>query len=126
MLTLRCRCSFSVASRSGDVCNNCLYMAGTEMEHIRDLDEAHIEAHLPKLSLYYGRTDGWVPLAHYERMKERFPHADIHLCNPEIPHAFVLGYSDAVARLVAASFEKHLGLRKSASASAVLATADSA
>jgi hypothetical protein len=100
----------SVCESSGRVCYNCLHMAGTEMEHIRGLDDDHVRAHLPKLSLYYGRTDGWVPLAHYERMRTVFPDADVHLCDPAIPHAFVLGHSEAMARLVAASVRRHLGL----------------
>ena len=80
------------------------------MEHIQALDEALVEANLERLSFYYGRTDGWVPLEHYERMLKRFPTADVTLCPPEIPHAFVLGHSDAVAQLVAASLRKRLSI----------------
>ena len=80
------------------------------MEHIRALDEDLIRSNLQRLSFFYGRTDGWVPLAHYERMIATFPDADAHLCPPEIPHAFVLGHSDAVAKLVAPSLRRRLGL----------------
>ncbi|RUP49115.1 hypothetical protein BC936DRAFT_143265 [Jimgerdemannia flammicorona] len=75
----------------GHVVNNALYMAGQEMEMIAELDEVFYEEHVDKFVIYYGVGDRWVPVEHHREMLERFPEANIHLCEENLPHAFVLG-----------------------------------
>jgi hypothetical protein len=55
------------------VVNNALFMAGTEMREIQELDHDTINLHASKIYGFYGRTDGWVPLDHYSEMKEKLP-----------------------------------------------------
>ncbi|CAO2605097.1 Lipid droplet-associated hydrolase [Lemmus lemmus] len=54
-----------------------------------------------QLTFYYGKTDGWCPVRYYEDMKKDFPDGDIRLCEKGISHAFVLGFSQEVAAIVA-------------------------
>jgi len=55
------------------VVNNALFMAGTEMREIKELDHETLRQHNSKIHGFYGRTDGWVPIDHYEEMKEMLP-----------------------------------------------------
>lgn len=84
-----------------------LFMAANEMKSIRELDQETVMKHGDKLVFFYGQTDGWVPLSHYEEMKQLIPQAEIFLCNREIPHAFVLGYGADLASSVANVIFKH-------------------
>lgn len=54
-----------------------------------------------QLSFYYGKTDGWCPVKYYEDMKKDFPEGNIYLCEKGIPHAFVLGFNQEMATIVA-------------------------
>ncbi|KJE92912.1 hypothetical protein CAOG_03794 [Capsaspora owczarzaki ATCC 30864] len=81
--------------------SNVLYMAAHEFEEIGDWDSRVIQANLDKLVFYYGRTDGWVPLSHFDRTRETFPAARAILCERQLKHAFVLeGGSEQMAELV--------------------------
>ncbi|KAI9146556.1 hypothetical protein BKA69DRAFT_37283 [Paraphysoderma sedebokerense] len=80
---------------------NCLYMANYEMDEIKKLDADVIDKYISKLIFYYGTTDKWVPLSHYEMTKKRWPKADIHLCQDSFPHAFVLGHGEPMGQKVA-------------------------
>nr|XP_015855433.2 lipid droplet-associated hydrolase [Peromyscus maniculatus bairdii] len=80
---------------------NAAYLGGQEMIQVRKRADEIIKEHLPKLTFYYGRTDGWCPVKYYEDMKKDFPEGDIRLCEKGISHAFVLGFSQEVAAIVA-------------------------
>ncbi|TPX64733.1 hypothetical protein SpCBS45565_g05654 [Spizellomyces sp. 'palustris'] len=80
---------------------NTLYLASHEMREIKDLDEETVEKNIEKFVFYYGTKDEWCPVWHWEQMSAKFPKAEIHLCRDELPHAFVLGYSDIMGRKVA-------------------------
>jgi len=79
---------------------NTFYMAKTYIKVLYEADYDIIEKHLDKLLFYYGTTDGWVPIKFYENMKKRFPSGNIHLCDREIRHAFVLDSSEEMAETV--------------------------
>lgn len=82
--------------------NHALYMAATEMDDMKELDEsiiAIIHKHESKLTFYYGSADKWAPLSFYERMRNRFSKVDIRLCDCGYPHDFVLDSSEQVAKL---------------------------
>lgn len=89
----------------GKVSNNAIYMAGTEMKKIRELDHETVRTYEETLHAFYGQTDGWVPLDHYEDMKLNFPKAKTHLCDADIPHAFVLGYGAKLGKKVSESLK---------------------
>jgi hypothetical protein len=80
-----------------------LYLGRHELREISDLDDETIKTiskHQQKWIMYFGTTDKWVPISYYERIKSTFPGADIILCNQEISHAFVNGYSMEIAAKV--------------------------
>ena len=52
---------------------NALYMAHCEFGEILDLNVGLIGDNIDKLTFYYGCTDQWAPMAHYEKIKELFP-----------------------------------------------------
>lgn len=71
------------------------------MMYVGKRDDDAIKEFLPKLTFYYGKTDSWCPVKYYEDMKKDFPAGDIRLCEKGIAHAFVLGFSQEVAAIVA-------------------------
>ncbi|KNE61777.1 hypothetical protein AMAG_06575 [Allomyces macrogynus ATCC 38327] len=87
---------------------NALYMANHEMDKILQLDLPTIDRWLPHLTFYYGTTDQWVPLHMWHEVSEWWPNGDIHLCEKELPHAFVLGHGQAMGEIVAGWLNKHL------------------
>ncbi|KAJ3097119.1 hypothetical protein HDU97_005274 [Phlyctochytrium planicorne] len=78
-----------------------------EMQQVKELDEEIIRDHLDKMIFYYSKDDRWAPLSHFEDMKERFPSANIHLCDKDLPHSFVIGYSDVMAYKVRDWIKQH-------------------
>lgn len=80
---------------------NAAYLGSQEMMQVGKRDDEAIKELLPKLTFYYGKTDGWCPVKYYEDMKKDFPGGDIRLCEKGIAHAFVLGFSQEVAAIVA-------------------------
>ena len=87
--------------------NNALYMAGTEMREIRELDEETFRTHSSKIYGFYGQTDGWVPLNHYHEMRETLPASQVHLCDEDIPHAFVLGKGEKLGKVVGSTLASY-------------------
>ncbi|KAI9291390.1 hypothetical protein K502DRAFT_368491 [Neoconidiobolus thromboides FSU 785] len=71
-----------------------------EMIQISDLNEEFYIKNENKLTIYYGKNDGWAPEKHYVNMKELIPNANILLCNQQIPHAFILDHSSLMAKMV--------------------------
>lgn len=80
---------------------NAAYLGSQEMIRVVKRDDDIIREHLPKLTFYYGKTDGWCPIKYYEDMKKDFPEGNIYLCEKGIPHAFVLGFYQEMANIVA-------------------------
>ncbi|KAI9106320.1 hypothetical protein DFS34DRAFT_59069 [Phlyctochytrium arcticum] len=87
---------------------NTLYLTSYEFRVIDELDDDVIARNVDKMVFYYGTTDGWVPVEHYEDMKQRFPKAEIYLCRDDLPHAFVMGYADIMGAKVAQWIQKVL------------------
>ncbi|XP_031211350.1 lipid droplet-associated hydrolase isoform X2 [Mastomys coucha] len=80
---------------------NAAYLGSQEMMRIVKRDDDIIKELLPKLTFYYGKTDGWCPLKYYEDIKKDFPEGSIYLCEKGIPHAFVLHSNQEMATIVA-------------------------
>lgn len=83
--------------------SNALYMAASEMEHVKHMDSdmiSVINKNVDKLTFYYGADDKWAPVEFYKTMKGRFPDADIRLCESGYPHDFVLDSSLEMAAVV--------------------------
>uniref|UniRef100_A0A9L0S597 Lipid droplet-associated hydrolase n=1 Tax=Equus caballus TaxID=9796 RepID=A0A9L0S597_HORSE len=80
---------------------NAAYLASQEMMDVVKRDNETIKEHLSKLTFYYGTVDAWCPKEYYEDMKKDFPEGDIRLCEKKIPHAFVLGFHQEMADMVA-------------------------
>ncbi|CAD7004478.1 lipid droplet-associated hydrolase [Ceratitis capitata] len=84
-----------------------VFLAKDEMARVRNLDCNLIEKHLPLLKLYYGTTDGWVPVEYYNDLCSKFPHIDAELDKEQIDHAFVLRNSGNMARIVSRMISKY-------------------
>ncbi|XP_011183123.2 lipid droplet-associated hydrolase [Zeugodacus cucurbitae] len=89
-----------------------IFLAKDEMARVRDLDQSLVEKHLPLLKLYYGTTDGWVPVEYYNEICCKFPDIDAELDKESIDHAFVLRNSDTMARIVCNMIKEHSDLLK--------------
>ncbi|KAJ3208890.1 hypothetical protein HDU67_006492 [Dinochytrium kinnereticum] len=72
-----------------------------EMGEVKELDTDVIAENVSKMIFYYSEIDMWAPRSHFEGMKEKFPNAEVYLCDQNLPHAFVIGYSDVMAAKVA-------------------------
>ncbi|ERE69004.1 putative UPF0554 protein C2orf43 like protein [Cricetulus griseus] len=59
---------------------NAAHLLSQEMIHVQKRDDEIIMEHLPKLTLYYGKTDSWCPVKYYEDMRKDFPEGNIRLC----------------------------------------------
>lgn len=70
--------------------DNCVKLAEEELRVVDKLDVDLIRENLPLLKLYYGASDGWVPVKYYSQLKEQIPNVDAQLDEKNIPHAFML------------------------------------
>lgn len=77
------------------------FLAKDEMRRVRALDVEVVRANVDILKLYYGTTDGWVPVKYYNQIKETVPNIDAELDNKKIDHAFVLRSSMEMGTMVA-------------------------
>ncbi|KAF9581983.1 hypothetical protein BGW38_000812 [Lunasporangiospora selenospora] len=84
------------------VVKNCLYLAGQEMEQIKEMDISLLKEHASKFVFYYGKTDEWSPIENYYEMQELFPEIKSFLCDQGMVHAFVLGHGEAMGLKVGA------------------------
>ncbi|CAG8524732.1 438_t:CDS:2 [Acaulospora morrowiae] len=92
----------------GPIVKNALYMANTEMETVKELDEEIYRQHLEKFVFYFAAGDNWAPLSHYNDMLKRFPDGNIILCDQGFPHAFVIGHGEKMGIRVASWIGKTL------------------
>ncbi|XP_074656482.1 lipid droplet-associated hydrolase-like [Tubulanus polymorphus] len=95
------RCAYNASLNLFDPISACnsMYLALKELEQVREPDLQTIGRYSERLIVYYGAVDHWCPLAYYERMKERFPAAEIYLCQQGFEHAFVLESSEQMAEM---------------------------
>jgi pimeloyl-ACP methyl ester carboxylesterase len=75
------------------------FLGMDEMATVRELDVATMVANQDIVTLYYGTTDGWVPVSYYEDMKRRVPGVRAELCRKKLPHAFVLKHGPDMAHI---------------------------
>jgi len=80
--------------------NNCFRMAVQELTEVNKLDTDVLDAHIDKISFYYGAKDHWVPPSCFPQMKSRYPEQDIVQCENGYHHAFVLAESNEMAEYV--------------------------
>lgn len=84
-----------------------VFLAKQEMDRVVDLDIETVKENKDLLQLYYGATDGWVPVSYYEDIKKRVPDIDAVLDDHKIEHAFVLKSSELMAKIVGEMVQKN-------------------
>ncbi|PSN38471.1 Lipid droplet-associated hydrolase [Blattella germanica] len=89
------------------VIQNVFYLALDEMEKVKDLDDKLISELGKILFLYYGTTDGWVPVTYWKDMTQNHPEVESTLCTKKIDHAFVLRYSNEMADILTDLINEH-------------------
>jgi pimeloyl-ACP methyl ester carboxylesterase len=82
------------------VLENILFLALDEMEEVKELDDKSLREASDLLLLYYGTTDGWVPLKYWKDMAQNHPEVKCVVCKKKIDHAFVLRHSDKMADIL--------------------------
>ncbi|KAH8266580.1 hypothetical protein KR026_002364 [Drosophila bipectinata] len=89
------------------VAEKVVFLADDEMARVRGVQREIVEQNLDVLKLYYGTTDGWVPVSYYEQLKKDYPKIDATLDDQKIAHAFVLRHSKPMAIVVRDMIQKH-------------------
>jgi pimeloyl-ACP methyl ester carboxylesterase len=89
------------------VLSNVLFLALDEMEKVKELDDKVLTDASDLLFLYYGTTDGWVPLKYWKDMVQNHPEVKCVVCEKRIDHAFVLHYSDEMADILSDLIQEH-------------------
>ncbi|KAJ9577706.1 hypothetical protein L9F63_005699 [Diploptera punctata] len=89
------------------VLGNVFNLALEEMEKVRELDDKVIRQLSDVLFLYYGTTDGWVPVEYWKNMTEKHPEVKCKLCENKFDHAFVLRYSQEMADVLTDLINEH-------------------
>ncbi|OMH86014.1 UPF0554 protein C2orf43-like protein [Zancudomyces culisetae] len=69
---------------------NCASMAIEEMNVIKDLDTETYTKHKDKFIMYFGTSDSWVPLEHYETIRKYTESSQTHLCEINMTHSFCI------------------------------------
>ena len=69
--------------------SNILRLSMEEIEVIFTRDNEFYKNYIGNIVMYYGRTDGWVPIRFHNDMVRDFPDSQTHLCQQGIMHAFV-------------------------------------
>jgi len=83
------------------VANSVTFLALEEMLQVVERDDDLISRHAEKLIIYYGNKDPWCTADMYEEVsKLHGDAAQVHLCQRDIEHAFVLGHSVETADMV--------------------------
>lgn len=72
------------------VLHRIINLAKEEIKYVREADHETISKHADKLWLYYGASDGWVPVKYYKNMISRHPDLNAQLCQRGFRHSFVL------------------------------------
>jgi len=82
------------------VAQNALYMAYHEMQEIRDVDHENLKRFQDKCVFYFTPLDEWAPPEQHDHIRATYPRAQVHMCDADIPHAFVLGHGGTMAEKV--------------------------
>lgn len=90
------------------VLGNVFFLAMDEMENVKELDNESLRDLSDLLFLYYGTTDGWVPLAYCKDMAQNNPQVKCMVCEKRIDHAFVLRYNSEMADILLDLIQEHL------------------
>lgn len=77
------------------------FLARDEMKRVANLDVDVVRENVHLLKLYYGTTDGWVPVKYYKEIRETVPGIDAMLDTKKIEHAFILRSSTEMGNMVA-------------------------
>lgn len=83
-----------------NVIERVFFLADDELKNVRHLDEFDIATLKKNVKLYYGTSDGWVPLTYCKELKQRDGDIDAEICVFGLEHAFVLKSSQQMADLV--------------------------
>ncbi|KAL0278889.1 UNVERIFIED_CONTAM: hypothetical protein PYX00_000571 [Menopon gallinae] len=83
-----------------DVMKRVFFLADDELKKVRHLDDSDISKLKKHVKLYYGTTDGWVPLNYCKELKQRDGDIDAEICTKGFEHAFVLKNSLQMADLL--------------------------
>uniref|UniRef100_A0A1B6EXL2 Lipid droplet-associated hydrolase n=1 Tax=Cuerna arida TaxID=1464854 RepID=A0A1B6EXL2_9HEMI len=81
-------------------------LALNEMKFIKELDMQVLNAHCPKLKVYFARKDGWAPLTYMESLKKAKPDIDVTVLGEQFQHAFVLDNPEEMADILAQEIKK--------------------
>lgn len=84
-----------------EILQKVFFMAYEEMDLVKARDDDVIKENVKKLKFYYGASDGWTPVAYYNKLKEDFPELDAELCVRKFDHSYVLRTSRDVGSMVA-------------------------
>lgn len=73
-----------------NVFEKCMFLANDEFRSVTNLDVETLNKNKKKIKLYYGTTDGWVPVSYFNELKIKIPDIDAELDAKLIPHAFII------------------------------------
>jgi pimeloyl-ACP methyl ester carboxylesterase len=90
------------------VLGNVFFLGMDEMEKVKELDKDSLRDLSDLLFLYYGTTDGWVPLEYWKAMAQNNPEVKCMVCEKRIDHAFVLRYNSEMADILLDLIQEHL------------------
>lgn len=94
------------------VLGSVMFLALDEMDKVKGLDKESLRDVSDLLFLYYGTTDGWVPLEYWKNMAQNHPDVKCMVCERRIDHAFVLRYSNEMADILSDLIQEHKVLRE--------------
>lgn len=89
------------------VLGSVMFLALDEMEKVKGLDDESLRDVSDLLLMYYGTTDGWVPLEYWKDMAQNHPEVKCMVCEKRIDHAFVLRYSNEMADILSDLIQEH-------------------
>jgi len=81
--------------------SNNVFLTYSEFEMVREADLKLLQENLSKLKILYAKVDGWCPLQYYRELKQKIPKIDAQVCEGDVPHAYVEGYSSTVSQYCA-------------------------
>eukprot|EP01006_Ploeotia_vitrea_P019945 TRINITY_DN52200_c0_g1_i2.p2 TRINITY_DN52200_c0_g1~~TRINITY_DN52200_c0_g1_i2.p2 ORF type:complete len:273 (-),score=122.65 TRINITY_DN52200_c0_g1_i2:156-974(-) len=84
-----------------NLANNALYMARTEMDSIHEPDVEALREFNDKCVWYWTQDDNWAPMHLCDKLRRVVPNAHIEMDRAGLKHAFVIGGSEIMAKLLA-------------------------
>lgn len=90
-----------------DVMDKIFFMLFDEMELVQERNNEMIKRNKDKMKFYYGKSDGWVPISYYRKLRQDIPTVNAELCTRNFQHHFVLHDSVPVGKMVASWFHKN-------------------